>query len=451
SNYTKGAAGRVEVIPPTHDDKTVMTGAPGVCGPGRTVETAALSTARGDDNFAESKTNCFIQDDNFVLSRRAELCVSDEVDRPTVIGFFAPKILIPVWLLEKLSPAELDQIVLHETGHLRRADDWMNLLQKIALVIFPLNPALAWVERRLCFERELAVDEFVLRAFAAKAGAATAYAACLATVAEHRLGRRGLALALGALGHESELGRRVRRILERRERMRPAYARLVLGVALMGLLSVGVALERCPQVVGFAQQQGTGIVRQGTGIREQGTVAMVDVVNFDGSLRAGVGNRLNVLRAGTDGSHEVLLKATVVGPGVGDRSEKSGSQRLKPQYSGAAYGTAEAVPLTRHESAKTIVGQSPSSAGSAYRDFAGSDRMMFPPERQARVTQGVVVTSWLGEDGSRMVMTTATTENPAARASRTVSDMTPAPEQDSEQVHPYAAVPVRGGWLVFQL
>ena len=143
----------------------------------------------------------------------AELCVSDEVDRPTVIGFFAPKILIPGWLLEKLTPAELEQIVLHEAGHLGRADDWMNLLQKIALVIFPLNPALAWVERRLCFERELACDERVLR----ETGAPKAYAACLATLAEYRLGRRGVALALGALGRESELARRVGRILRRGE------------------------------------------------------------------------------------------------------------------------------------------------------------------------------------------------------------------------------------------
>ncbi|HEV2619169.1 MAG TPA: M56 family metallopeptidase, partial [Acidobacteriaceae bacterium] len=37
-------------------------------------------------------------------SRQAELCVSSHVDRPTVIGFFSPKILIPAWLVEKLSP-----------------------------------------------------------------------------------------------------------------------------------------------------------------------------------------------------------------------------------------------------------------------------------------------------------------------------------------------------------
>jgi hypothetical protein len=49
--------------------------------------------------------------------------------------------------------------VLHEMEHLRRGDDWTNLLQKLSLVVFPLNPALIWIERQLCLERELACDD----------------------------------------------------------------------------------------------------------------------------------------------------------------------------------------------------------------------------------------------------------------------------------------------------
>ena len=82
--------------------------------------------------------------------RTARLCASDEVARPSVLGFFRPRILVPTVLLETLSPAEMQQVVLHEMEHLRRADDWTNLLQKIGLVLFPLNPVLLWVERRLC-------------------------------------------------------------------------------------------------------------------------------------------------------------------------------------------------------------------------------------------------------------------------------------------------------------
>ena len=96
----------------------------------------------------------------------AQLCTSDEVARPSVLGFFRPRILVPPALLEALTPQELQQVVLHEMEHLRRGDDWTNLLQKIGLVLFPLNPVLVWVERRLCAERELACDDRVMQSAA---------------------------------------------------------------------------------------------------------------------------------------------------------------------------------------------------------------------------------------------------------------------------------------------
>lgn len=164
-------------------------------------------------------------------SRRVQLCTSDEIDRPSVIGFFSPRILIPVWLFEKLTPAELEQIVLHELGHLSRADDWINLLQKIGLVLFPLNPVLMWIERRLCFERELACDDGVLRV-----AKATTYASCLTSLAEGRLVRRNVSLSLGAWERQSELARRVHSILRRGESMSPRQARLVLSAMVVALV-----------------------------------------------------------------------------------------------------------------------------------------------------------------------------------------------------------------------
>ena len=95
--------------------------------------------------------------------------------------------------------------------HLRRRDDWTNLFQKAALVLFPLNPVLLWVERRLCAERELACDDRVLRS----SGAAKAYAICLTRLAEFSMIQRSLSLALGAWERQSELVRRVHRLLRR--------------------------------------------------------------------------------------------------------------------------------------------------------------------------------------------------------------------------------------------
>jgi hypothetical protein len=181
--------------------------------------------------------------------RGVELCTSKDVDQPSVIGFFSPRILIPEELFARLTTAEFGQIVLHEVGHLRRADDWINLLQKLSLVLVPLNPVLMWIERRLCLERELACDDDVLRLTKAP----KAYATCLTNLAEQRLGRRAAALSLGAWERKSELARRVHSILLGGKKMGTAQARVVMGVVVLGLLGGSAELARCPQLVSFSR------------------------------------------------------------------------------------------------------------------------------------------------------------------------------------------------------
>jgi beta-lactamase regulating signal transducer with metallopeptidase domain len=181
-------------------------------------------------------------------NHHVELCTTRELDRPCVIGFFAPRILIPDWLFARLTPGELEQVVLHEAEHLRRGDDWTNLLQKLALVVFPLNPALAWIEGRLCREREMACDEGVVR----RTQAPREYAACLTSLAERGLQRRRAhALSLGAFERRPELVRRVYSILARKQALHPMAARALVGVAGCGLLIASVELARCPQMVAF--------------------------------------------------------------------------------------------------------------------------------------------------------------------------------------------------------
>src|ERR1700677_3808858 len=191
-----------------------------------------------------------IRTDRGRLRRSAVLCSSSEVERPSVFGFFHPRILIPLALLERLTPAELQQVVIHEMEHLRRADDWTNLLQKIALVLFPLNPALLWVERRVCTERELACDDSVLRSSCGR----KAYAICLTHLAEYSMLRRSLSLVLGAWERQSELVRRVHRILRRPSAsMSRKQTWALTGSLIAGVLLCAVALARIPQLVSFTQ------------------------------------------------------------------------------------------------------------------------------------------------------------------------------------------------------
>ncbi|MFQ5789832.1 MAG: M56 family metallopeptidase, partial [Acidobacteriota bacterium] len=64
--------------------------------------------------------------------RSAVVRASEDISLPMAVGFTQPVILLPIDLVEELTGAELDQIVLHELAHLRRRDDWTKLAQKLA-------------------------------------------------------------------------------------------------------------------------------------------------------------------------------------------------------------------------------------------------------------------------------------------------------------------------------
>lgn len=180
--------------------------------------------------------------------RTAQLCVSSEVARPSILGFFRPRVLLPEGIREALSPEELRHVVLHEMEHLHRADDWTNLLQKIGLLLFPLNPVLLWVERRLCAERELACDDRVIHSTAGR----KAYALCLTHLAEFSLLRRSFSLVLGAFERRSELVRRIHRILQQPGRtMSRKAAYVATGSLVTGALGCALVLANSPQLVTF--------------------------------------------------------------------------------------------------------------------------------------------------------------------------------------------------------
>lgn len=179
--------------------------------------------------------------------RQFQVCTTQFLDRPSVIGFFAPRVLIPDWLLPRLTPGELKQIVLHESTHLARRDDWTNLFQKLCLVLFPLNPSLWAIDRRLGKEREMACDEAVVRVTRAP----RAYAACLANLAERGLANRKEALSLGVWQQRSELVERVEQILADHRSLGSTAAGVLLGAFGCSLLVATVGLAHCPKLVAF--------------------------------------------------------------------------------------------------------------------------------------------------------------------------------------------------------
>jgi beta-lactamase regulating signal transducer with metallopeptidase domain len=139
--------------------------------------------------------------------RRARLVLSDRIRSAAVLGCGRPVIAVAPSLLDHLSDADLDRVVIHEWAHIQRHDDVVHAMQLIIHLIAGWHPALWWLERQLRLEREVASDELAV----AVTGSAKRYAACLATLATIPvLPVRALpSVAVGSSG----LRRRVIRIL----------------------------------------------------------------------------------------------------------------------------------------------------------------------------------------------------------------------------------------------
>ncbi len=76
------------------------------------------------------------------LKRQARLLISKDVVSPMAVGFLHPAVILPESLPGELEPSEMEHILLHESAHLARGDDWSNLLARLlgaALVLCPGN------------------------------------------------------------------------------------------------------------------------------------------------------------------------------------------------------------------------------------------------------------------------------------------------------------------------
>ncbi len=195
----------------------------------------------------------------FDSTRAVTLCMSDNLRVPTAIGFTKPLVIIPSWIMRELSTLELNAILLHELAHLRRRDDWTNLIQKIVGALLFFHPAIWWIEKKLALEREMACDDLVL----AQTTSPRAYAECLVSLAEKSFLRRGIALAQAAVDRLRNVTLRVTQILDvnrsRATRVWSPAPVLVGGVSLVCLIALSHAPTRLVSFESSAASPSTAI------------------------------------------------------------------------------------------------------------------------------------------------------------------------------------------------
>jgi len=180
-------------------------------------------------------------------NRPVRLLASDKARVPAALGFRNPAIVLPAWALRDLTAAQLQPILIHELAHLRRHDDWTNLLQKAVRAIFFFHPAVWWIDARLSLEREMACDDAVLAA----TGNPRAYAGCLIDLLERGCARRGWTMAQAAVARARDASLRIARILRVGTSATTRVGRAALAVAAsVSVACAGVALCM-PRLVEF--------------------------------------------------------------------------------------------------------------------------------------------------------------------------------------------------------
>ena len=165
------------------------------------------------------------------ITRAVDLCASRDISVPVVVGLSHPVILIPAPMVGVLSAGELDQIYLHEVAHIRRRDDWTNLVQRTLAALCCFLPVVWWIGRRLDLEREIACDDWVV----AQTGKSRSYAVCLTRLIELSAWSRVPVLASGALKGRSHVFTRISLLLDRQRNRAP-------GLSCKGLLRMFAVL-----------------------------------------------------------------------------------------------------------------------------------------------------------------------------------------------------------------
>ena len=143
------------------------------------------------------------------VSRPVELLESLLADSPVVLGHFRPLVLVPLGFLSGVPPEHVEAILLHELAHIKRADYFVNVGQRLIEGLLFYHPAAWRISHVIRTERENCCDDMVV----GLRGDAHGYALALTTLEENRLEQQwpGREPSVAATG--GNLMKRIKRLL----------------------------------------------------------------------------------------------------------------------------------------------------------------------------------------------------------------------------------------------
>ncbi|MCC7503813.1 MAG: M48 family metalloprotease [Saprospiraceae bacterium] len=179
--------------------------------------------------------------------RSVDLLESAMVHVPLTVGWLKPVILLPLGMVNQLSPAEVEAILAHELAHIARRDWLFNLLQAFIEALFYYHPAVWWLSALVRRERENCCDDVAI----ALTGNRLVFAKALVQVQEMTRERnRKPVLALGASGATAWLRRRplllerIQRILNQQHKKSQLMEKFIASSLLAALMALWGAQSR---------------------------------------------------------------------------------------------------------------------------------------------------------------------------------------------------------------
>lgn len=99
----------------------------------------------------------------FGIFKKVDIWLSHRVHTPLTFGFWKPIILLPVALVNQLSTAETEALIIHELTHIKAKDYLLNWLLMGAESLYFFNPFVRIIAQKIKLEREKHCDVQVLQ------------------------------------------------------------------------------------------------------------------------------------------------------------------------------------------------------------------------------------------------------------------------------------------------
>lgn len=185
------------------------------------------------------------------IKRKVALYAPSNIRMPMAIGLFNPAILIPNSLIDKLTDEQLKQVVFHELAHIRRWDDWTNLIQRIIETFFFWHPLILYIARRLDLEREIACDDWVITL----SGESKSYALCLTKLIEFNMFTSNQPMAIGVALRRKHITTRISMLLSKGRNTNPYFSLFdIFASVFITILAFAVFVKITPALALVRQQ-----------------------------------------------------------------------------------------------------------------------------------------------------------------------------------------------------